>query len=191
MGDRALVTGSPARVDDVAAALEKAGFSVIRVPEPDDLGAACAGIDPGTLACYVQLPKETKVDAPSLIGRVRQFLAEGLLARFEAASAIVPLMTQDGCVVLVAGNLPGAATPDDRHARIDLLRVLARAVLAECAGNDVRAVVVGNERSATDIADLVLRKGDEASRKAAEVAAIGDMNYADWQREFLSLTTEE
>jgi hypothetical protein len=191
MGDKALVTGSPARVDDVAAALEQAGFSVIRVPEPEDLDAACAGIDPGTLGCYVQLPKETKVDAPSLIGRVRQFLAEGLLARFEAASTIVPLMSQDGCVVLVAGNLPGAATPDDRHARIDLLRVLARAVLAECQGNDVRAVVVGNERSSADIADLVLRKGDEASRKAAEVAAIGDMNYADWQREFLSLTTEE
>lgn len=191
MGDTALVTGSPVRVDDVAAALEQEGFSVIRVPEPDDLGAACAGIDPGTLACYVQLPKETKVDAPSLIGRVRQFLAEGLLARFEAASAVVPLMTKDGCVVLVAGNLPGASTPDDRHARIDLLRVLARAILAECDGNDVRAVVVGNDRSPAQIADLVLRRGDEASRKAAEVAAIGDMNYADWQREFLSLTTEE
>ena len=191
MGDTALVTGSPVRVDDVAAALEEAGLSVIRVPDPDDLGAACAGIDPGTLACYVQLPKETKVDAPSLIGRVRQFLAEGLLARFEAASTVVPLMSNDGCVVLVAGNLPGASTPDDRHARIDLLRVLARAVLAECDGNDVRAVVVGNDRSPAEIADLVLRRGDEASRKAAEVAAIGDMNYADWQREFLSLTTEE
>jgi hypothetical protein len=191
MGDTALVTGSPVRVDDVAAALEQAGFSVIRVPEPGDLGAACAGIDPGTLACYVQLPKETKVDAPSLIGRVRQFLAEGLLARFEGASAVVPLMAKDGCVVLVAGNIPGASTPDDRHARIDLLRVLARAVLAECEGNDVRAVVVGNDRSPAEIADLVLRRGDEATRKAAEVAAIGDMNYADWQREFLSLTTEE
>jgi hypothetical protein len=191
MGDTALVTGSPVRVDDVATALEEAGFSVVRVPEPDDLGAACAGIDPGTLACYVQLPRETKVDAPSLIGRVRQFLAEGLLARFEAASAVVPLMANDGCVVLVAGNIPGASTPDDRHARIDLLRVLARAVLAECEGNDVRAVVVGNDRSPAQIADLVLRRGDEASRKAAEVAAIGDMNYADWQREFLSLTTEE
>lgn len=191
MGDTALVTGAPARVDDVAAALEQTGFSVIRVPAPADLGAACAGIRPGALTCYVQLPKDTHVDAPSLIGRVRQFLAEGLLARFEAASTIVPLMAKDGCVVLVAGNLPGAATPDDRHARIDLLRVLARAVLAECEGNDVRAVVVGNERSATDIADIVLRKGDESMRKAAEVAAIGDMNYADWQREFLSLTTEE
>ena len=38
----------------------------------------------------------------------------------------------------------------------------------------------------------VLRRGDESGRKAAEVAALsGDLNYADWQREFLSLTTEE
>jgi hypothetical protein len=191
MGDTALVTGSPALVDDVADALEQAGLKVLRAPDPGDLGAAVAGIEPGTLACYVQLPKETKVDSPSLIGRVRQFLAEGLLARFESASAVVPLLAGDGCVVLVAGNLPGAATPDDRHARIDLLRVLARAVLAECDGNDVRAVVVGNDRSAADIVDIVLRRGDEKSRKAAEVAALGDMNYADWQREYLSLTTEE
>jgi len=192
MGDTAVVTGSPARVDEVAGALEQAGFRVTRVPEPGDVAGACGGIEPGSLACYVQLPKETRVDAPSLIGRVRQFLEEGLLARFEAASTVVPLLAKDGCVVLVAGNLPGAATPDDRHARIDLLRVLARAVLAECEGSDVRAVVVGNDRSAADIADIVLRRGDESGRKAAEVAALsGDLNYADWQREFLSLTTEE
>ena len=192
MGDTALVTGSPARVDDVAGALEQAGFTVVRMPEPADLAGACAGIESGSLACYVQLPKETRVDAPSLIGRVRQFLAEGLLARFEAASTVVPMLAKDGCVVLVAGNLPGASTPDDRHARIDLLRVLARAILAECEGSDVRAVVVGNDRSAGDIADIVRRRGDRSTKKAAEVAALpGDLNYADWQREFLSLTTEE
>lgn len=192
MGDTALVTGSAVRVDDVAGALEQAGFSVMRVPEPADLGEACAGLEPGSLACYVQLPKETRVDEPSLIGRVRQFLAEGLLARFESAGAVLPFLAKDGCVILVAGNLPGASTPDDRHARIDLLRVLARAILAECEANDVRAVVVGNDRSPADIADIVLRRGDVAGKKAAEVAALpGDLNYADWQREFLSLTTEE
>lgn len=191
MGDIALVTGSPARVEEVSAALEEAGYKVLSVPEPGDVAAACSGIDPGTLACYVQLPKETKVDSPSLIGRVRQFLAEGLLARFEQAATVAPCMAPDGCVLLVAGNLPGAATPDDRHARIDLLRVLARAILAECEGNDVRAVVVGNDRSPGEIAGIARRRGDESGKKAAEVAAIGDMNYADWQREFLSLTTEE
>ncbi|HEY0398013.1 MAG TPA: hypothetical protein VGF00_06480, partial [Acidimicrobiia bacterium] len=67
-----------------------------------------------------------------------------------------------------------------------------RAILAECEGGDVRAVVIGNDRSPGDIADIVLRRGDESGKKAAEVAALpGDLNYADWQREFLSLTTEE
>ena len=70
--------------------------------------------------------------------------------------------------------------------------MLARAVLAECEGSDVRAVVVANDRSPADIADIARRRGDEKSKKAAEVAALpGDLNYADWQREFLSLTTEE
>ena len=191
MGDIALVTGSAARVEEVSAALEEAGYKVLRVPEPGDVAAACSGIEPGSLACYVQLPKETRVDAPSLIGRVRQFLAEGLLSRFEQAAIVVPCVAKDGCVILVAGNLPGAATPDDRHARIDLLRVLARAVLAECEGSEVRAVVVGNDRSPAEIADITRRKGHQAGKKAEEVAALGDMNYADWQREFLSLTTEE
>jgi hypothetical protein len=191
MGDIALVTGSPTRVEEVSAALEESGFKVLRVPEPGDVAGACSGIEPGTLACYVQLPKETTVDAPSLIGRVRQFLAEGLLARFEQASTVVPCMAPDGCVVLVAGNLPGAATPDDRNARIDLLRVLARSILAECEGNDVRAVVVANERAPGDIADIARRRGDQTGKRAAEVAALGDMNYADWQREYLTLTTEE
>jgi hypothetical protein len=191
MGEQALVTGSSARVEDVAAALQQAGYEVLQVPETGDLAGACAGIEPGSLACYVQLPKETKVDAPGLIGRVRQFLAEGLLARFEQAATVAPCMAKDGCVVLVAGNLPGAATPDDRHARIDLLRVLARAILAECEGTDVRAVVVATDRSPSDIADIARRRGDQSGKQAAEVAALGDMNYADWQREYLSLTTEE
>ena len=191
MGESALVTGSAARVEDVAAALEEAGYSVVRVPEPGDVAEACAGIETNSLACYVQLPKDTRVDAPSLIGRVRQFLAEGLLARFEQASTVVPCLAKDGCVILVAGNLPGTATPDDRCARIDLLRVLARSVLAECENSDVRAVVVGTDRSPSDIADIARRRGDRSGKKAEEVAALGEMNYADWQREYLSLTSEE
>ena len=66
-------------------------------------------------------------------------------------------------------------------------------MLAECEGGDVRAVVVGNDRSPADIVDIARRGGaTRRGKKAAEVAALpGDLNYADWQREFLSLTTEE
>ncbi len=192
MGDTALVTGAAAHVDDVGGGLEEAGYKVIRVPEPGDMAGVCAGMEPGSLDCYVQLPKETPVDAPDLIGRVRQFLAAGLLSRFDPAATVVPGLAKDGCVVLVTGNLPGAATADNRCARIDLLRVLGRAVLAECEGSEVRAVVVATDRSPAEIADIARRRGDQAGRKAAEVAALpGELNYADWQREYLSLTSEE
>jgi hypothetical protein len=147
---------------------------------------------PGSLGCYVQLPRDTEVEGATLVERVRQFLAQGLLARFDATTTVLPFLGPQACVVLVAGNVPGAATPDDRHARIDLLRVLARAILAECADGDVRAVVVGHDRSAEEIADIALHRGDEHRRRAAQVAALPqDLTYEDWQREVLSLTTNE
>lgn len=192
MDKTALVTGSAARVGDVAQALEKLGFAVTTASDEAELAAACKGISPGSLGCYIQLPRQTEVSGPSLVQRVRQFLAEGLLTRFETASAVLPLLAPDSCVVLVAGNVPGEATPDDRHARIDLLRVLARAVLAEHAGTDVRAVVVGYDRSPEDIAGIALHRGEEGWRKAAEVRALDPtLDYEDWSREVLSLTADD
>ena len=188
----ALVTGSSARVAEVADALERAGFTVVRVTNGDDVASACAGIPPGGLSCYVQLPRDTKVVGDTLVERVHHFLTSGLLTRFEITAAVLPLLGPDASVVFVAGNVPGAATPDDRHARIDLLRVLARAVLAECSEGDVRAVVVGYDRSADEIAEIALHRGEDKLRRAAEYAATSpDMPYADWQREILSLSTTE
>ncbi|HEY3240102.1 MAG TPA: hypothetical protein VGL92_11095 [Acidimicrobiia bacterium] len=193
MGRTALVTGSTDRVGEVSEALEKAGFTVTQSGGlPSDIEAACAALSPGSLDCYVQLPRQTPVSGPTLVERIHEFLSEGLLKRFEATSRVLPLLAPDACVVLVAGNIPGGATPDDRHARIDLLRVLARAILADCDKSDVRAVVVGTERSAEEIADLALHRGDERRRRQAQVAALSpEMPYEDWQREFLTLTAEE
>jgi hypothetical protein len=187
----ALVTGSANRVADVGDALEKAGFSVTRATDGDGLAAACSAIAPRNLDCYVQLPRETVVHGESLIDRVRQFLAEGLLARFAAAATVAPLLTPEATVVLVAGNLPGASTPDDRHARIDLLRVLARAILAECEESDVRAVVVGYDRTPEEIVEIALKRGKEQHRAAKVAALPPDLNYEDWQKEYLTLTTQE
>jgi hypothetical protein len=189
----ALVTGSDERVDEVATALEKVGFSVTRAGGlPGDVEAACADVAPGTLDCYVQLPRQTTVSGATLVDRIHEFLSEGLLKRFETTSRVLPLLASEACVVLVAGNIPGGATPDDRHARIDLLRVLARAILADCDQADVRAVVVGTERSAEEIADIARHRGDERRRRQAQVAALSpEMPYEDWQREFLTLTANE
>lgn len=193
MGRTALVTGSRERVEDVSQALEKVGFTVTQAGGlPKDLEAACAALAPGSLNCYVQLPRQTPVSGPTLVGRIHEFLSEGLLKRFETAGMVLPLLSSDAAVMLVAGNIPGGATPDDRHARIDLLRVLARAILADCDKNDVRAVVVGQECSAEEIADMALHGGNEKRRRQAKVAALsGEMTYEDWQREFLTLTAEE
>jgi hypothetical protein len=189
----ALVTGSDERVGDVGAALEKVGVTVTRSGGlPGEVEVACVDLAPGTLDCYVQLPRQTPVSGPTLVERIHEFLSEGLLKRFEATSRVLPLLAPGACVVLVAGNIPGGATPDDRHARIDLLRVLARAILADCDKRDVRAVVVGTERSPEEIADIALHRGDERRRRQAQVAALSpEMPYEDWQREFLTLTGDE
>ena len=192
MQPTALVTGSAERVDAVADALEEAGFQVMRAAGPDALSGAIAEIGHGSLSCYVQLPRATEVSGESLVQRVRQFLAEGLLARFDAASAVLPLLAPDAFVVLVAGNVPGGTTPDDRHARIDLLRVLARAILAEGGSDKVDACVLANDRSPVEIATIALNRGDDPNRTTAQVAAIDPgLSYADWHRELLHLTTED
>ena len=188
----ALLTGSTARVAEVGDALEKIGWNVMRVAGTDNAGFL-TGITPASLDAYVQLPQDTPVAGETLVERVREFLTHGLLARFENASTVLPLLAGQAVVVLVAGNQPGAeATPDDRHARIDLLRVLARAILAECNDGEVAAVVVGNDQTAEQIAELVENRGDTTKRRAAELAALADdLPYADWQREMLLTTTEE
>jgi hypothetical protein len=187
-----LVTGSAERVSELVPALEKTGFEVVSASDEASLRKACDSIPAGTLDCYVQLPRQTEVSGPSLVERVRQFLAEGLLTRFETASGVLNLLTDDACVVLVAGNVPGTSTPDDRHARIDLLRVLARAILAEKVGTDIRAVVVGYDRSAQDIAGIALHRGEEGWKVSEEVRALDpQLDYEDWSREVLSLTADE
>ena len=188
----ALVTGSPSRVADVAEALERAGFAVTRVEDPQKLAEACAGFEPESLSCYVQLPRDVALSGPNLVERVRSFLAEGLLARFEAASVVLPLLSPQATVVLVAGHMPHESeTPDDRRARVDLLRVLARAVLADCRAGQVRAIVVGFERTPAQIADIALLGHDRRVRQSEVDSLSQDMNWADWQREMLSLTGDD
>jgi hypothetical protein len=187
----ALVTGSPARVADVADALERAGFAVTRVEDVHKLGEACAGFEPKSLDSYVQLPRDVALAGPNLVTRVRYFLAEGLLARFEAASIVLPFLAPDASVVLVAGHLPHESeTPDDRYARIDLLRVLARAILADCGAGGIKAIVVDFERTPAQIADIA-RLGSDDHLTRSEVESLPDMSYDDWQREVLSLTHEK
>jgi hypothetical protein len=172
-----LVSGSAGRVKLVSAALEEVGFSVIGSESP--MGS-------GSLDCYVQLPKDVRIERGTVVERVGEFLAGGLLARFKAAAAVLPALRPGATVVLVDGHRPPHDdTPDDPHARFDLLRVLGQAVVAD--REDTRTFVVGSERSPEEIARVAAGRGQVAGLSpAASPNDDPDLSYADWKREVLS-----
>lgn len=166
MGSTVVVTGSAEQVAEVSAALRSAGAEVIAVDDLGALGAAVAGIAPGSLDCYVQLPVHVPARGNAVIERVRNFLEDGLLARFSAASTIMPALSDDGRVVLVGGNTPvEASAPDDQSARLALLDVLAHAIQAERSATRIRIRRLPHSESAEQIATVAL--GSEPTREEA------------------------
>ena len=166
MGATVVVTGAAGQVAAVSAALTSAGAEVIAVDDLGALGAAVAGVAPGSLDCYVQLPVHVAARGNAVIDRVRNFLEDGLLARFTAVSTILPALSDDGRVVLVGGNTPGeASAPDDRSARLALLDVLAHAIQADKATTRIRIRRLPNTESAEHIASVAL--GGEPTREEA------------------------
>jgi hypothetical protein len=127
---RALVTGSGDRVSALADALSADGVEVLTAGGPADLDS----LGDGQIDHYVQLPALVAAAGDNLIGCVRSFLADGLLARFALVEHLLPHLADGASVVLVAGHDPGAALPDDQHSRLALLHVLAHATRAPRAG---------------------------------------------------------
>lgn len=186
----AVITGSPARVGDVAIALKEAGYDVTEAGGGERLGDLARSLGSDSVHTYVQLPWDVETSVPGAIGQVHEFLSAGLLARFQMANAMLPLLRPGASVVLVAGHRPVPHTPDDRHARRSLLRVLARAIEADTTEAGVRTVVVGDRCSPAEIAEIALHGGPDLRRRLPEYAAHGeDLNFADWQREILALST--
>lgn len=164
MGSTIAVTGAAEQVATVSAALRKAGAEVIAVDDLGSLGAAVAGLAPGSLDCYVQLPVHVAPRGNAVIDRVRNFLEDGLLARFTAASTILPALSDDGRVILVGGNTPGeASSPDDQSARLALLDVLAHAIQADRSTTRIRIRRLPSTESAEQIAAVAL--GGEPTRE--------------------------
>ncbi|MGH9023423.1 MAG: hypothetical protein ACRDV9_10055 [Acidimicrobiia bacterium] len=185
----ALLTGSKDRLSVVAPAMHRAGFEVIEVDNLDDLDQRCKDLGPDSLDAYVQLPIEVPSSEGPLVERVRSFLASGLLRRFEAASAVLPCLKPGSVVVFAAGQRPGfEGAPDDRHARLELLRVLARAVLAELRDRDVRTVILGDRRTPDAIADATRRRTAMSSDTVGFAGEEPELTYDDWARELLALT---
>jgi hypothetical protein len=173
--------------------MRDAGAKVIAVDDLGELDAAVAGIAPGSLDCYVQLPLNVAARGDVVIERVRNFLEDGLLARFTAASTILPAMSEGGRVVLVGGNTPvEASAPDDQKARLALLDVLAHAIQADSSATRVVVRVLPHGESTEAIAAVALGGKPTREQALAELKAREpEMSFDDWRVEVMGLVNGE
>ena len=124
---------------------------------PGTVAAALRRLGDERLAAYVQSPIEVSNAARTAVGRIRELLTEGLVARFAAAEMAAAAVGDGGVIVLVAGNTPAdRQIPDDDSARYALLRVLSRAITSDCAERNIRCVVLPSDATLGDVAGVVL-----------------------------------
>lgn len=189
MGSTVVVTGAAEPVAAVSVALREAGAEVTAVDDLGKLDAAIAGIAPGSLDCYVQLPVQFSARGNAVTERVRNFLEDGLLARFTAASTILPRLSEAGRVVLLGGNAPvGASAPDDQSARLALLDVLAHAIQADSSATRIGVRVLPHDASVEYIASVALGARPTREQALAELRAREpEMSFEDWRIEVMGL----
>jgi hypothetical protein len=192
---KAVVTGSPERVDEVAVALEAAGVEVMRVSDLDRLAAVVSGLQPGSLDCYVQLPVALEATGDTVVARVRGFLDGGLLTRFRLAETVLPALSAEATVVVVAGHTPVSRdSPDDPDARMAFLKVLAQAMSADKVPAKMRVRILRDVRGPAEIARVALT-GEPGDGPAADLRDLAGreetMSYQDWRTEVLGLISVE
>jgi hypothetical protein len=188
-----LVTGAAEPVAAVSQALRDAGAEAIAVDDLGKLEATLAGIQPGSIDGYIQLPVHVAARGSTVVERVRNFLEDGLLARFAAASTLLPAMSDEGRVVLVGGNtLVEASAPDDQSARLALLGVLAHAIQADKSATRIDVRVLPHDQLAEHIGAVAL--GAEPTREQT-LAELLDreppMSFDDWRIEVMGLVNGE
>jgi hypothetical protein len=193
MGSSIVVTGVAEQVAAVSEALRRRGAEVIGVDDLVKLDAALAGFSPGSLDGYVQLPIHVAARGDTVVERVRNFLHDGLLARFAAASTLMPAMSDGGRVVLVGGNtLVEASAPDDQDARLALLNVLAHAIQADESGTSTDVRVLPHDELAEHIAAVALGAEPAREQTLAELLEREPpMSFDDWRIEVMGLVNGE
>jgi hypothetical protein len=113
-------------------------------------------IDDEVVDVYVQLPVDAVDAASTSVGRMRRLLSEGLVARCSSVELVIDAVADGGVVVLVAGNRLGSeGAHDDKDARYAMLRVLGRAVAADCADRGIRVFVLPSGTSDADVVRVI------------------------------------
>ncbi len=184
-----LVTGGGDRLDEVSSAVKGTGAEVVVVDTPDRLGEVVRG---KTFDAYVQLPVAMTPPEGSLVAKVEQFLTQGLLSRFRAAATVLPNLAPEATVILVGGQTNiDVDAPDDREARVALMRVLAHALRAERAPERLTVRTVDHSWTADQIAAKATGSGaSEVPSPSAGDEGIGQA-YADWRAEVVGLMRVE
>ena len=188
-----MVTGATEPVVAVSEALRQAGAEVIAVDDLGKLKAVLEDVPASSLDGYVQLPVHVAARGGTVVERVRNFLQDGLLARFSAASTILPAMSDEARVVLVGGNtLLEASAPDDHGARLALLGVLAHAISADKSSTRIDVRVLPHDELADHIAAIAL--GGEPTREQTLAEMLNrepPMSFDDWRIEVMGLVNGE
>lgn len=187
----AVVSGTD--VAAVVGALEGRGFAVRVAADAERLRELALELGPGSQDCYVQLPVEIPARGSTAVELVRNFLTDGLMARFDDAAAILPALRDGASVLLVGGNHPGSTSaPDNPEARRALMKVLAHALLLERAGN-LSVTVVDSPQGPAELAALAA--GEQAVPLRVVGEDLADMapefDYSDWRNAIMSLTSTQ
>jgi len=183
-----LISGIADLVTGVGAVIEEHGGTYVGVDDIDDVGKACAEAGERRFDGYVQLPATFTVAGDSAVSRIHHFFSDGVLARFPAVSAALPVLAEDARITFVMGVLPPeVSTEDDVSARAALVRVLGHGARADGSAG-LRILVLGSGSSAREIGLSVLGRNHELEELVADFAA---GSYADWRVELLGMMSAD
>jgi hypothetical protein len=188
----ALVTGSPARVPDIAIALKSAGFDILSA------GAISAedvpDLEANSVDCYVQLPTDPPAAGPAgALLRARDVIAHEV-SRFDAVARFLPLLAPSATILLVTGGPheveepAGPADPDQTAARM-IVGVLAEALLRDGGHSGVRTAVVAEDRASREIAALAGNRPPDPLSWRVYAGVDPDLGFADWRNSILCMAS--
>lgn len=194
----ALVSGSDAST--LAEKLSARGYEVTAARTMEELTDVAANLPAGSLDLYVQLPVRIAASGDTPVQVVRNFLNDGLLRRFDAASAVIPALSEHAVVALVSGNHPGtSAAPDNPEARISLMKVLGHTMLLQCndvavgeeqeAAGGLKVKIISGVSSEENMIETILQPQVRPLRVFADIVDTEpSLDYAGWRDAILTLT---
>ena len=183
-----LVSGAAPPVARFAEALRASGADVTTVSDLGEMTAVCQAAGAEAFDAYVQLPSTFEMQGDTAIERVHHFYANGVLARYPALAAAVPVLAPTATVVFVLADLPAeVASQEDRDARESLTKVLAHAARADATYATIAVHILGPEASTDEVVDAALGRRSVSP----DLDRLSELDYADWRVEVLGLAALE